>query len=32
MDQLSSLLEKYDLTQDDIKFNNDYVYGGELDD
>lgn len=32
MNQLSSLLEKYDLTYDDIKFNNDYVYGGELDD
>lgn len=29
---LETYLTKYNLTYEDIKFNNDYVYGGELDD
>lgn len=32
LNQLDSYLSRYDLTYDDIKFNNDYVYGGDLDD
>ena len=32
LDKLESFLSDYDLSYDDIKFNNDYVYGGELDD
>ena len=32
IDKLERLLSDYDLTYDDIKFNNDYVYGGDLDD
>jgi len=32
LDQLNHYLAKYDLTLDDIKFNNEYVYGGDLDD
>ena len=31
LNQLDSYLSRYDLTYDDIKFNNDYVYGGDLD-
>lgn len=31
LDQLDHYLAKYNLTYDDIKFNNDFVYGGELD-
>ena len=31
LDQLNHYLVKYNLTYDDIKFNNDFVYGGELD-
>lgn len=31
LDQLTHCLAKYNLTYDDIKFNNDFVYGGELD-
>lgn len=30
--QLEHYLGNYNLTYDDIKFNNDFVYGGELDD
>lgn len=30
--QLNGLLDEYDLTIEDIKFNNDYEYGGDLDD
>ena len=29
---LDSYLAKYNLSYDDIKFNNEFVYGGELDD
>lgn len=32
LDQLDHYLAKYNLTYEDIKFNNDFVYGGELDD
>ena len=32
LDQLDGYLAKYNLTYDDIKFNNDFVYGGDLDD
>jgi superfamily II DNA or RNA helicase len=32
LNQLEHYLERYHLTYDDIKFNNDFVYGGELDD
>lgn len=32
MEDLSKLLSDYALTFDDIKFNNEFVYGGELDD
>lgn len=32
LDQLDRYLSIYDLTYDDIKFNNEYVYGGDLDD
>lgn len=32
LDKLERFLSDYDLSYDDIKFNNDYVYGGELDD
>ena len=30
--QLDDYLEQYHLTYDDIKFSNEYVYGGDLDD
>ena len=29
---LEAYLSKYNLTYEDIKFNNEFVYGGELDD
>lgn len=32
LDQLNSYLAKYNLTYENIKFNNDFVYGGDLDD
>lgn len=32
LDQLDHYLAIYNLTYDDIKFNNDFVYGGDLDD
>ena len=32
LDQLDGYLAKYNLTYEDIKFNNDFVYGGDLDD
>ena len=32
VDKLERLMSDYDLSYDDIKFNNDYVYGGDLDD
>ena len=32
MSQLEELLESYYMTLEDIKFKNDYVYGGDLDD
>lgn len=32
LNQLDSYLSRYDLTYEDIKFNNDYAYGGDLDD
>lgn len=32
LDQLDHYLAKYNLTYEDIKFNNDFVYGGGLDD
>ena len=32
MSQLEELLESYYMTFEDIKFKNDYVYGGDLDD
>lgn len=32
LDELDHYLAQYDLTYEDVKFNNDYVYGGELDD
>ena len=32
LDQLDGYLAKYNLTYNDIKFNNDFVYGGDLDD
>lgn len=32
LEQLERHLANYDLTYEDIKFNNDYVYGGDLDD
>lgn len=32
IDILERYMEEYDLSYDDIKFNNEYVYGGELDD
>ena len=32
MNLLMNLLSKYDLTLEDIKFNNEFVYGGDLDD
>lgn len=32
MHQLDELLERYCMSLDDIKFKNDYVYGGDLDD
>ncbi len=32
LDRLEKYLSDYDLTYENIKFNNDYVYGGELDD
>ncbi len=32
IDRLERQLSDYDLTYEDIKFNNDYVYGGDLDD
>lgn len=31
LNQLDHYLTRYNLTYDDIKFNNDFVYGGELD-
>lgn len=32
IDMLEHYLSEYDLSYDDIKFRNDYVYGGDLDD
>lgn len=32
LDQLDGYLGRYNLTHDDIRFNNDFVYGGDLDD
>ena len=32
LDTLEGYLAQYDLTYDDIKFKNEYVYGGDLDD
>lgn len=32
LDQLEAYLAKYNLTYEDIKFKNDFVYGGDLDD
>lgn len=32
LSQLDYYLSSYDLTYDDIKFNNEFVYGGDLDD
>lgn len=32
LDQLEHYLGEYNLTYEDIKFNNEFVYGGELDD
>lgn len=29
--ELDSLLAEYDLTREDIKFDNEYIYGGEMD-
>ena len=32
LDTLEGYLAQYDLTYEDIKFKNEYVYGGDLDD
>ena len=32
MDEMYKILDRYGLTIEDIKFKNDYVYGGDLDD
>ena len=32
LEKLDTLLAKYDLTYDNIKFDNEYLEGGDLDD